>query len=133
MNKKRISLIVFITGLVVLIAGVAFLLFNIFKKPDTDDAEYLVEIGTWAEQDAEGVIWQFAEIGKGTLTTNNHVNDYDFLWAINDDTLKIETKWGYNLENEYIFSLDQSTNTLTLVQNDKTVIFVPAKQDTEAN
>lgn len=132
-KKKRFSLITFIFGLIVLLAGVAFLLLNLFKKPDTRDAEYLVEIGTWIEQDAESVIWQFTEIGKGTLTTNNHINDYDFIWAVDGDTLKIETKWGYNIENEYIFSLNQSENTLTLTQDDKIVTFVPAKQTPEAN
>lgn len=129
MNKKRVSLIVFITGLVVLAAGVAFLLFNIFKKPSTADAEYLVNIGTWSEQDATGVIWQFTEIGKGTLTTNNHVNDYDFLWAIDGNTLKIETKWGYNLENEYTFVIDQSKNILTLTEGEKTIVFTPTVAD----
>lgn len=131
MNKKRVSLIVFITGLVTLVAGASFLLFNIFKKPDIRDAEYLVNVGTWVEQDAESVIWQFTEIGKGTLTTNNHANDYDFLWAIDENTLKIETKWGYNLENEYVFVLDQHNDTLILTEGDKTITFIPAKQPTE--
>lgn len=121
--KKRLPLIVFIIGLAVLAGGVTFLLINIFSKPDTRDADYLVEIGTWTEQDADSVIWQFTEIGKGTLTTNNHTNDYDFIWAIEGDKLKIETKWLYELEDEYTYKIDQRAKTLTLTTGEQTIIF----------
>ena len=121
--KKRLPLIIFIIGLAVLASGVTFLLINIFSKPDTRDADYLVEIGTWTEQDANSVIWQFTEIGKGTLTTNNHTNDYDFIWAIEGDKLKIETKWLYELEDEYTYKIDQRAKTLTLTTDEQTIIF----------
>ncbi len=121
--KKRLSLIIFIVGLVTLASGGAFLLFNMFKKPDTRDAEYLIEVGTWVEQDAESVIWQFTEIGKGSLTTNNHLNDYNFIWAIDGDKLKIETDWLYKLENEYTYELNQKSNTLTLTSEGQTIVF----------
>ena len=70
------------------------------------------------------MIWQFTEIGKGKLTTNGHTNDYDFIWAIEDDKLKIETSWLYDLENEYEYSLNQGDGTLTLKENDKEIKFI---------
>jgi hypothetical protein len=130
MNKQKFSLIVFIIGIITLIAGVVALVLNFVIKPDMRDAEYLVKMEEWVLQPDFGeqeegtevrsetidtnVIWKFTEIGKGTLTTNNHVNDYDFIWAIDGDTLKIETKWLYDLNNEYNYKINQSEKTLTL-------------------
>ena len=51
--------------------------------------------------DEPSVIWNFTEIGKGTLTTNNHENDYDFIWAIDGDRHAPDrdfTKAGFHLE-----------------------------------
>ena len=70
------------------------------------------------------VIWKFTEIGKGTLTTNNHQNDYEFIWALEDGKLKIETKWLYELDNEYDYKLDQKAGTLTLTDDDESFQFV---------
>ena len=69
------------------------------------------------------VIWRFTEAGKGTLTTNGHANDYDFIWAIEDGKLKIETKWLYELENEYEYELDKDTGSLILKDGDKEIVF----------
>ena len=66
----------------------------------------------------DGVVWDFTEIGKGKLTTNNHINDYDFIWSLEDGKLKIETDWLYNLENEYEYALDQNAKTLTLTSGE---------------
>ena len=121
--KKRIPLIVFIIGIITLLAGVGFLLFKLLKQPDSRDAEYLVEIGEWVENDADSVIWTFTEVGKGSLTTNNHLNDYDFIWSIEGETLKIETKWLYDLNDEYTYSLDRGAKTLTLTKGDESIIF----------
>lgn len=114
MNKQKISLIVFIIGIFVLVAGAVTLILSFVIKPDMRDAEYLVEVGEWAEEENEGVIWKFTEIGKGTLTTNNHVNDYDFIWAIDGETLKIETKWLHELNNDFTYKVNQGDKTLTL-------------------
>ena len=73
-----------------------------------------MEIGAWEREDAPSVVWNFTEIGKGTLTTNGHQNDYDFIWAIDGDKIKIETDWLYALDDEYIYTLDQSAGVLTL-------------------
>ncbi|MBR2658695.1 hypothetical protein IKD57_02230 [Candidatus Saccharibacteria bacterium] len=124
MNRKKTALIVSILGFVMLAVGLAFLLIRLLGKPDTRDAEYLVEIGQWAEQDEDGVIWNFTEIGKGKLTTNNHKNDYDFIWAIEGETLKIETKWLYDLNNDYTYKLDQGEKKLTLTAGDNEYVFL---------
>lgn len=73
---------------------------------------------------AAGVIWEFSEIGKGTLTTNNHLNDYDFIWAIENGKLKIETSWLYLMENEYDYELDQGAGRLKLSDDNGTYYFI---------
>ena len=125
-----LPLIIFILGIVSLGASIPFLIKS--QTPKTADAEYLLKIGSWTEIDPEtsektSVIWDFTELGKGTLTTNNHQNDYDFTWSLEGETLKIETSWLYDLENEYSYSLDQKSNILTLTSGSKTVKFIPAE------
>ena len=126
--NKRFSIITFAIGLAIFIGGAVFFCLDFFGTPSTRDAEYLVSVGTWAQQSEDSttsVIWNFTEIGKGTLTTNNHINDYDFLWAIDGDTLKIETAWAYALNDTFTYHLDQSTNTLTLTRDDASTVFIP--------
>ena len=123
MKKKRLPLIIFIIGLVALLGGAGYLIFKIIKQPDLRDAEYLVDAGEWVKEDAEGVIWDFTEIGKGSLTTNNHINDYDFLWSMEGDKIKIETKWLYDLEDEYTYSIDRGSKSLTLTAGEKSTTF----------
>ena len=128
MNKQKTSFIVFIIGIITLIAGAVALVLNFVIKPDMRDAEYLVEVGEWVEDEADGVIWNFTEIGKGTLTTNNHVNDYDFIWAMDGDKLKIETKWLYDLNDEYTYKINQGEKTLTLVSGENEYKFRAAEK-----
>ena len=126
-DKKKIGgIIVFILGLITLAGGVTFLLITLLKGPDVRDAEYLVEVGAWEREGEPTVIWNFTEIGKGTLTTNFHINDYNFIWRIDGDTLKIETDWLYDLNDEYTYKLDQGKNTLTLTSASGDINFVPA-------
>ena len=127
MNKKRVSLIVFIIGLLTLIAGVVFLIVRLNAGPSVADGEYLVSVGEWKEQDEPSVIWNFTEIGKGTLTTDNHTNDYDFIWAIEDGKLKVNTEWLYTLNDEFDYTLDQNGNMLTLARGDEETIFIPVE------
>lgn len=120
-EKKKASivpLIIFIVGLVTLAAGATFFILDLLKKPDIRTADYLVEVKNWKEQGTDTVFWSFTEIGKGTLTTNNHINDYDFIWRIDDDTLKIETSWLYALNNEYTITIDDEAKTFTLTKKD---------------
>lgn len=129
--KKRISLIIFIIGIITLLGGGGWLGYNLLKTPDTRNADFLVEVGSWTEKDSESVIWNFTEIGKGTLTTNNHTNDYDFIWSIDDSTLKIETSWLYNLDDEFTYELNQKDKTLTITKDDQQLIFIPTPTETE--
>ena len=125
MNKKRISIILLIIGLITLIAGVVFLILKLTAKPSVHDGKYLVSISEWVEQGEPNVMWKFTEIGKGTLTTNNHINDYDFTWTIEDGRLRIDTEWLYTLSNEFDYTLDQNENILTLTSGDENIVFIP--------
>ncbi len=113
-NDKKSSIIMAAVGAVVFVIGLTTFLVNILAKPGLRDAEYLVEIGTWEREDAPSVVWNFTEIGKGTLTTNGHQNDYDFIWGFDGDKIKIETDWLYMLNDEYTYALDQGAGVLTL-------------------
>lgn len=151
MNKKRVSIVAMIIGLITLVGSVVFLIVRLTAGPSIADGEFLVSVGKWKKEGSDceqakcidgvkclgtdgepvtickddGVIWDFTEMGKGTLTTNDHVNDYNFIWAIEDDKLKIETEWLYALENEYEYTLDQNAKTLTLKDGNDEVKFVP--------
>ena len=125
-GKKKVGIIVLAVGAVALVAGVVFLLINLLKAPLVRDADYLVQIGTWQIQGQPSVEWKFTEIGKGTLTTNSHINDYDFSWAMEGTTLKIETSWLYTLDDEYTYKLDQDNQVLILTDESGDVYFVPA-------
>ena len=129
MNKKRVSLIVFIIGIITLIAGVIFLIVKLTAGPSVADGEYLISVGEWAEEDEPGVVWNFTELGKGTLTTNDHVNDYDFTWTIEDGKLKIKTEWLYTMDDEFDYELDQSNKILTITrEGEEAVKFIPATE-----
>lgn len=132
-TKNLVGIIVMLVGILTLIAGLTFFLVKILTKPDVLDGDFLVSVGEWRLEtdtncadeanceDNSGVIWNFTEIGKGTLTTNNHLNDYDFIWAIENGKLKIETSWLYNLNDEYEYKIDDNK----LILNDE-ITFVPS-------
>ncbi len=154
MDKKRFSIIILVVGLITLICGVVFFIVRLTARPSIADGEFLVSVGKWKLQeegclqakcdenekclgadgnpavvcDGDSVVWNFTEIGKGTLTTNNHLNDYNFIWAIEDDKLKIETEWLYTLNNEYEYKLDQNDKTLILKNDNDEIRFIPAEQ-----
>ena len=113
-------------GIATLSVGIAVLCVNFLAKPGLRDAEYLVKVGAWQLEDEPSVIWHFAEIGKGTLTTNAHVNDYDFIWSIDDGKLELETTWLYTLNDAYTYQIDQTAGRLVLTSGDgtKTTTFV---------
>ena len=125
MNKKRVSIIAMIIGLITLVGGVVFLIIRLTAGPSVADGDFLVSVGKWSEDGATSVVWNFTEVGKGTLTTNNHTNDYNFIWAVEDGKLKIETEWLYALENEYDYTLDQGAKILTLKNGSEEIKFVP--------
>ena len=113
-KKKIIFISVFAVGLATLIAGAVFLILNLTRGADVADGEYLISVEKWVLSDSDRVEWKFTEIGKGTLMTNAHENDYDFLWSLEDGKMKVETDWLYDLENEYDYKLDQNAGELIL-------------------
>ena len=124
-KKKILSISVFIIGLIALIVGVVFLILDLNKGVSLQDGEYLVSVDSWVKEDEPGVIWTFTEIGKVKLTTNNYLNSYDFIWAIEDNKFKIETDWLYTLNDEFKYRID--SGNLILIQDDSTEIkFSPA-------
>ncbi len=128
-KKRTFSIIVFALGLATLIAGIVILVLNLLARPATLDAEYLVSTGSWSISNEPSVIWSFTEVGKGTLTTNNHTNDYNFLWSIEGDKITIETDWLYTLDNTYRYKLDQQAGVLTLYTDNDEILctFIPAE------
>lgn len=124
--KLKRSIFVFGIGIFTLLVGGFFLIKTLTKKPATPDGRYLVSVGTWAREDEPTVIWTFSEIGKGSLTTNRHYNDYDFIWSIEDKKLNIETSWLYTLNDTFEYELNQKKNTLTLTSGGVDYVFVPA-------
>ena len=123
-KKKIIFISVFAVGLATLIAGAVFLILNLTRGTDVADGEYLISVEKWVLSDSDRVEWKFTEIGKGTLTTNAHENDYDFLWSLEDGKMKVETDWLYDLEDEYDYKLDQNAGELTLSADGKEYKFV---------
>lgn len=121
MKKKQVvSIIVFIIGLITLLVGVIFLVLGLNKGAPIQDGDYLVSVNSWVKEDEPSVIWDFSEIGKGKLTTNDYKNVYDFIWAIEGDTLKIETDWLYTLNDEYKYRIENGD--LVLTEEDSTEI-----------
>ena len=49
----------------------------------------------------------------------------DFIWAIEDGKLKVNTEWLYTLNDEFDYTLDQNGDILTLTRGDETFTFVP--------
>ena len=138
-DKKKIACIAtFVVGLFVLVVGAVFLVLNLMRGNSVADGEYLVSADKWALEidsndasseceegeecetvDQSGkVVWDFTEIGKGTLTTDGGEHNYDFEWAIEDGKLIIQTAWLDELHNEYEYSLDQGNGVLTLKDGD---------------
>ncbi len=131
-TKKTSGIIMLIIGLFTLLVGAVLLIKTLTDGPAIADAEYLVEIGQWKRSDEPSVIWNFTEVGKGTLTTNNHTNDYDFIWALDSGELKIETSWLYTLNDSYNYKLDQSAKVLTLLGRSGEILYTFIPVATEA-
>lgn len=129
--RRKGPLIAFVIGVVALVAGVVCLCVNLFQGSAVQDAEYLIQIGEWQREDEPTVVWVFSEVGSGALTTDNHGNDYPFIWAMEGDKLKVETEWLYGFDNEYTYQLDQGAQTLTLSDDTGVWTFVPVGEDEE--
>ncbi len=130
-DKKFIaSIIVFVIGFITLAVGATFLVLNILKKPDVEDAKFLVEVGSWVSTKNENVVWNFSEIGNGTLTVDGS-EEYDFIWALEGDKLKIETSWASKTKDEFTYKIDQDKKILTVSENGENLEFVPNQTSEE--
>lgn len=118
-RKLAIGIATLATGVVTLAIGVVLLVVTLNRQPVLQDAEAL--IGSWQREDEPRVVWDFTDFGKGSLTTNAHENDFDFVWAIEDGKLLIETDWLYVLNDEFQYELKDGK----LILDDK-IVFVPA-------
>ncbi|MBR3253047.1 hypothetical protein IKF84_03175 [Candidatus Saccharibacteria bacterium] len=119
--SKKVNITVFVIGMIVLVAGLAVLIIKKTAQPLLDDAEFLITAGNWVREDQPSVIWDFSEVGKGKLTTDDHLNDYDFIWRLQDKKLLIETSWLYDLNNEFDYTIDQGEKTLVITNQDKNI------------
>lgn len=120
-KPSKMPLVAMIIGLIVLVAGLVFLIIKLVTMPRMDDAEFLITAGEWVREDQSNVIWDFTEVGKGTLTTDEHLNNYDFTWSLEGGKLKIETSWLYDLNDEFNYSLNQGDKVLTIKNDDKNI------------
>ncbi len=130
-DKKRSNkwpLAVFIIGAAFLAAGLTMLIIKLVSAPAVADAEFLVSSGKWTREDESAVVWNFAEVGKGSLTTDAGNTNYDFIWAIKDGKLKIETTWLYDLNDEFDYTLDQGAKTLTIKNGETEIKFKAAEE-----
>ncbi|MBR2855606.1 hypothetical protein IKE99_01540 [Candidatus Saccharibacteria bacterium] len=135
MDKKQkiISISILIAGMIALVVGVVFLVMKLNETPEISDGRYLVDAGEWMmEYECEGedcgrVIWKFTELGKGTLTTNKHENDYDFKWSLRDDKLDVRTNWLYELDNNYDYRLNRDEKSLTISADGKEYRFTASQ------
>ena len=118
-GKKKMPIAVFVVGVIAMIGGLSFLIYKLVAGPAAADADFLINAGEWVEEDEPSVIWRFTEVGKGTLTTDGHQTDYDFIWALENGKIKVETAWLYKLEDTFGYSLDQGSKTLTFKDEDK--------------
>lgn len=120
-NRLKLGIVILIIGIASLAAGVAFLAMTLNKGPSVQDAEYLVSVKDWQREDGSNVMWSFSEIGKGSLTTDGHANDYNFIWAMEGDKLKIETEWLYTINDEFEYKIEDGK----LILNGS-IVFTPA-------
>ncbi len=135
-KQKIIALAAVLAGVLLLAGGIFMLISKSRETSRAADGEFLVAAGEWTlncedDEACESVVWDFTEIGKGKLTTNAHKNDYDFIWAIRDGKLLVETDWLYDLENEYDYTLDQEARVLTLKDGEKTYTFTASNSQPE--
>lgn len=121
-KSKKWPLAVFILGIIALVVGLSVLIVKLISSPAVADAEFLVSNSKWVREDEPSVLWDFTEIGKGSLTTDGGVTNYDFIWALEGNKLKIETSWLYEINDEFNYSLDQGTKTLTISNGETEVV-----------
>ena len=122
-KSKKWPVAVFAVGFIVLVVGLTMLIVKLVSGPAVADAEFLVANSRWVREDEPSVVWNFTEVGKGSLTTDGDTTNYDFIWKLDGDKLKIETKWLYDLNDEFNYVLNQGDKTLTISSDETEVKF----------
>ena len=118
-KKSKWPLVALVVGILALIAGAVFLIIRLTSGPAVTDGEFLSQAGEWVEEDNTMVIWDFVEPGHGRLTTDGHLNNYNFSWSLENGKLKIETEWLYNLNDEFDYKIDRGAKILTITNADR--------------
>lgn len=142
-TSSKYGIVIFVVGLIMLVAGGGLLAWRLLSTPAMSDAEYLVKQGTWVIADDsrcdmvpcdyvsgdESIT--FTDYGKGTLR-NYYSNSFDFLWTIEGGRLKAQpVQTDIDVENsEAAYTLDRNELKLTLKADDGTAVtFVPLAKD----
>ncbi len=133
-KKLKRIIIISISVFLFLILGGTGLYFYLHRENPVaplSDAEFLVSVGTWEKSGAAKVKWIFKEDGKGSLTTNDALDFYDFTWTLENGTLKIATDWLYTLEDEFSFTLNREEESFTVVakEDEKESVFIKTTAD----
>lgn len=117
-HTKKWIIAAFLVGLTALIVAIVFLVIRLTSQPKLEDAEFLISTGEWVREDAPNVIWDFTGVGDGMLTTDGHLNNYPFIWSMEEGKIKIETTWLYDLSDEFTYTLDQNNKILIIKKLD---------------
>ena len=120
-RSKKLAIAIFVIGIIVLVAGLIVLVVKKTAQPLLDDAEFLITTGQWVREDQPEVIWDFTEVGKGTLTTDAHQNDYNFTWKLDNSKITMETDWLYSFYDTFEYVINQNEKTLTIKNADKDI------------
>lgn len=118
-KKAKLAIIISSIVLGVAAAATALILF-VFKTPKPEvvltDRDILIS-HAWEKEGAPTVIWTFRADGTGELTTNKS-NYYDMKWSFEQEgeqqVLKIDTAWLYELNDSFVFSLDRENNSFSV-------------------
>ena len=136
-KKLKRIIIISVAVFLVLILGGTGLYFYLHRDTSAplSDADFLVSVGTWEKSGASKVKWIFKEDGKGSLTTNDALNFYDFTWTLENGTLKIVTDWLYILEDEFSFTLNREEESFTVIakEDEKESVFIKTTADSNSD
>ena len=123
---KKFKHIIFYLGIIALIISCTIFFIELADSNKVSIAERLVQVQIWEKQAAPAVKWSFRQDGTGTLTTNNDTNTYNFLWRIEDDKkLIVETKWLYDLYDEFSIKLNGDNFELFSYRTNEDSVFIP--------
>ncbi len=114
-KHKIIGIIIFVVGIISLIIGsVTLVMGQIARENAASDVDYLTSIDEWQKENEPAVSWTFLGDGAGTITTDNHGNDYQMTWVLENGKISIKTEWLYSLSDEFNYEIQRDNNVLIL-------------------